>query len=142
MLERDLQKESCSCSKIVLVNRSNKARSSLLKEPKTVNPMVSKCGVDYTLHSSWRCQLRRRYRKECLRDSQGTSGVATESVFGAVVSKENYTINTETSHARSSLSETYCTSRIACCRKTLVLLFFLDFSVFCDFTHIKTTHYI
>jgi hypothetical protein len=39
ILERDLQKESCSCSKIVPVNRSNKAWSSLLKEPKTVNPM-------------------------------------------------------------------------------------------------------
>jgi hypothetical protein len=39
MLERDLQKESCLCSKIVLVNRSSKARSSLLKEPKTANPM-------------------------------------------------------------------------------------------------------
>jgi hypothetical protein len=37
MLERDLQKESCSRSKIIVVNRSNKARSSLLKEPKTVN---------------------------------------------------------------------------------------------------------
>jgi hypothetical protein len=31
MLERDLQKESCVCSKIVLMNRSNKARSSMLK---------------------------------------------------------------------------------------------------------------
>jgi hypothetical protein len=41
MLEMDLQKESCSCSKIVLVNLSNKARSSLLKEPNTVNPMYS-----------------------------------------------------------------------------------------------------
>jgi hypothetical protein len=42
MLERDLQRESCSCSKIVLVNWSNKVRSSLLKEPKTVNPMGMK----------------------------------------------------------------------------------------------------
>jgi hypothetical protein len=38
MLESDLQKESCSRSKIIVVNRSNKARSSLLKEPKRVNP--------------------------------------------------------------------------------------------------------
>jgi hypothetical protein len=42
MLQRDLQKESCSCSKIVLVNRSNKVRSFLLKESKTVNPMGMK----------------------------------------------------------------------------------------------------
>jgi hypothetical protein len=42
MLERDLQIESCSCSKIVVVNRSSKVRSSLLKEPNTVNPMGMK----------------------------------------------------------------------------------------------------
>jgi hypothetical protein len=78
-----------------------------------------------------------------LRDSQGTSGVATESVFGAVVSKENYTINTETSHARSSLSETYTVHRASLvAEKHSSYFFFLDFSVFCDFTHIKTTHYI
>jgi hypothetical protein len=45
MLERHLQKECCSCSKIVLVNRSNKARSSLLIEPKTVNMNVAQLGL-------------------------------------------------------------------------------------------------
>jgi hypothetical protein len=46
MLESDLQKESCSRSKIIVVNRSNKARSSLLNDPKTVNPRGSTAGVD------------------------------------------------------------------------------------------------
>jgi hypothetical protein len=46
MLERDLQRESCSCSKIVQVNWSNKVQNSLLKEPTTVNPMGMKAAQD------------------------------------------------------------------------------------------------
>jgi hypothetical protein len=36
--KRDPQKESCSRSNIVLVNRSNSALSSFLKDPNPVNP--------------------------------------------------------------------------------------------------------
>jgi hypothetical protein len=45
MLDRDLKE---SRSKIIVVNRSNKVRSSLLKEPKRVNHGVGRCtaGVD------------------------------------------------------------------------------------------------
>jgi hypothetical protein len=46
MLERDLQKESCSSSKTVLVNRSNKARSSLLKDSETNGYERGTAGVD------------------------------------------------------------------------------------------------
>jgi hypothetical protein len=53
MLESDLQKESCSRSKIIVVNRSNKARSSLLKEPKRVNPRGMKVAQLGLMHGRY-----------------------------------------------------------------------------------------
>jgi hypothetical protein len=53
IVDHKFLKLKSSCSKIVSVNRSNKARSSLLKEPKIVNILSS--DWDFALYREQNC---------------------------------------------------------------------------------------